>query len=124
MSKKLKPLTIFLSDDELVNFKSHFDEFLNMNCDDKIKEQKEEIERLQKENQILMNSMETEAHTKETKEIERLNNIIETFEEELERESNMKEEYTCLEHNTFIDIKNTLKSVLKRFQELKGSDKE
>ena len=58
------------------------------------------------------------------KEIERLNNIIETFEEELERESNMKEEYTCLEHNTFIDIKNTLKSVLKRFQELKGSDKE
>lgn len=59
-----------------------------------------------------------------TKEIERLNNIIETFEEELERESNMKEEYTCLEHNTFIDIKNTLKSVLKRFQELKGSDKE
>ena len=56
--------------------------------------------------------------------IERLNNIIETFEEELERESNMKEEYTCLEHNTFIDIKNTLKSVLKRFQELKGSDKE
>ena len=55
------------------------------------------------------------------KEIERLNNIIETFEEELERESNMKEEYTCLEHNTFIDIKNTLKSVLKRFQELKGS---
>ena len=46
MSKKLKPLTIFLSDDELVNFKSHFDEFLNMNCDDKIKEQQEEIERL------------------------------------------------------------------------------
>ena len=60
----------------------------------------------------------------QNKEIERLNNIIETFEEELERESNMKEEYTCLEHNTFIDIKNTLKSVLKRFQELKGSDKE
>ena len=46
VSKKLKPLTIFLSDDELVNFKSHFDEFLNMNCDDKIKEQQEEIERL------------------------------------------------------------------------------
>lgn len=46
MSKKLKPLTIFLSDDELINFKSHFDEFLNMNCDDKIKEQQQEIERL------------------------------------------------------------------------------
>ena len=57
-------------------------------------------------------------------EIERLNNIIETFEEELERESNMKEEYTCLEHNTYIDINNTLKTVLKRFRELKGSDKE
>ena len=38
--------------------------------------QDKEIERLQKENQILMNSMVTEAHTKETKEIERLNNII------------------------------------------------
>ena len=52
MSKKLKPLRIFLSDDELVNFKSHFDEFLNMNCDDKIKEQQEEIERLKKELEI------------------------------------------------------------------------
>lgn len=57
-------------------------------------------------------------------EIERLNNIINELEEELERESNMKEEDTCLEHNTFIDIKNTLKTVLKRLQELKGSDKE
>ena len=46
VSKKLKPLTIFLSDDELVNFKSHFDEFLNINCDDNIKEQQKEIERL------------------------------------------------------------------------------
>ena len=83
-----------------------------------------EVERLEKVNQMLLNSMVTEAHTKETKEIERLNNIIETFEEELERESNMKEEYTCLEHNTYIDINNTLKTVLKRFRELKGSDKE
>ena len=56
-------------------------------------------------------------------EIKRLNNIINEFEEELERESNMKEEDTCLEHNTFIDIRNTLKTVLKRLQELKGSDK-
>ena len=64
------------------------------------------------------------AYDEKGQEIERLNNIIETFEEELERESNMKEEYTCLEHNTFIDIKNTLKSVLKRFQELKGGNKE
>lgn len=57
-------------------------------------------------------------------EIERLNNIIETFEEELEREINIKEEDTCIEHNTFIDIRNTLKKVLKRLQELKGNDKE
>ena len=61
---------------------------------------------------------------KKDKEIERLNNIINELEEELERESNMKEEDTCLEHNTFIDIKNTLKTVLKRLQELKGSDEE
>lgn len=61
-------------------------------------------------------------HNKQVEEIERLNNIINDFEEELERESNMKEEDTCLEHNTFIDIKNTLKAVLKRFQEIKGSN--
>ena len=42
----------------------------------RLDEREQEIERLQKENQILMNSMVTEAHTKETKEIERLNNII------------------------------------------------
>lgn len=46
-------------------------------------------------------------------EIERLNNIINDFEED-----------TGLEHNTFIDIRNTLKTVLRRLQELKGSDKE
>ena len=57
-------------------------------------------------------------------EIERLNNIINDFEEELEREINMKEEDTCLEHNTFIDIKDTLKMVLKRLQHFKGVDKE
>lgn len=58
------------------------------------------------------------------KEIERLNNIINDFEEELEREINMKEEDTCLEHNTFIDIKDTLKMVLKRLQHFKGVKKE
>ena len=36
-----------------------------------------EVEKLEKVNQMLLNSMVTEAHTKETKEIERLNNIIE-----------------------------------------------
>ena len=35
-----------------------------------------EVERLEKVNQMLLNSMVTEEHTKETKEIERLNNII------------------------------------------------
>lgn len=55
---------------------------------------------------------------------ERLNNIINEFEEELERESNIKEEDTHLGHNTYIDVRNTLKAVLKRFRELKGSDKE
>lgn len=57
-------------------------------------------------------------------EIERLNNIIEDFEEELEREVNIKEENTDLEHITYIDINSTLKSVLNRFRELKGVDKE
>lgn len=57
-------------------------------------------------------------------EIERLNNIIESFEEELEREVNIKEENTSLNHNTYIDVNSTLKAVLKRFRELKGSDKE
>ena len=85
---------------------------------------KEIIENMPKD--ILINYFETvyEDSIKKDLEIERLNNIIETFEEELERESNMKEEYTCLGYSTFIVIKNTLKSVLKRFQELKGSDKE
>lgn len=55
-------------------------------------------------------------------EIERLNNIINEFEEELEREINIKEEDTGLEHNTYIDIRNTLKAVLKNFKELKGSE--
>lgn len=35
-----------------------------------------EMKKLEKDNQTLMNSIVTEAHTKETKEIERLNNII------------------------------------------------
>ena len=58
------------------------------------------------------------------KEIERLNNIIEDFEEELEREVNIKEEDTGLEHNTYIDINATLKTVLKRFRKLKGENNE
>lgn len=57
-------------------------------------------------------------------EIERLNNIIENFEEELEREINIKEENTGLEHNTYIDVKSTLETVLRRFRNIKGVDKE
>ena len=57
-------------------------------------------------------------------EIERLQNIIDVFEEELERESNIKEEDTSLEHNTFIDINSTLKTVLKRFRKLKEGNKD
>ena len=57
-------------------------------------------------------------------EMERLNNIIEDFEIELQREINIRKEDTNLEENTFFTINNTLKNVLKRFRELKGSDKE
>ena len=53
-------------------------------------------------------------------EVERLNNIIKKLEEFIEREVKHKEEDTKLEHNTFITINSTLKSVLERFKELKG----
>lgn len=61
---------------------------------------------------------------KQKEEIERLNNIINSFEEELEREINIKEEDLKIEHNTYMDIKSTLEKVLKRLKELKGEDKE
>ena len=99
MSKKLKPLTIFLSDDELVNFKSHFDEFLNMNYDDKIKEQQQEIERL--------------------------NNIIKELEKYLRNE---EAEYDRLyeeqDEQEYLEKYFATRNVLDRLQELKGSDKE
>lgn len=56
-------------------------------------------------------------------EIDRLNNIINDFEEDLEREINIPEENTGLEHNTYIDIKSTLEKVLKNFKELKEGNK-
>ena len=101
MSKKLKPLTIFLSDDELVNFKSHFDEFLNMNCDDKIKEQQQEIERLNKE-------------------------LDKTRLSELHKEYIINElEKKLLELRlTDVDGKTIVYRLLDKLQELKGSDKE
>lgn len=86
------------------------------------KELKEENERLKI---IEEKYKDSQLYIKDFKdEIERLNNIINDFEEELEREVNIKEEDTGLEHNTYIDIRNTLKTVLKRFRELKGSEKE
>ena len=77
-----------------------------------------ELETMKQPNQLYSENV------KLTAENNRLNNILNDFEEELERELNIKEEDTGLEHNTYIDIRNTLKSVLKRLQELKGSDKE
>ena len=53
---------------------------------------------------------------KKDKEIERLNNIIENFEEELEREINIKEEDTGLEHDRYLLIKDTLETMLRRFR--------
>ena len=78
-----------------------------------------------KENQMIIKALNMYGRVPETwellEEIERLNNIIEDFEIELQREINVREEDTSLEHNTFIIIQNTLKTALKRFQELTGS---
>ena len=84
-------------------------------------EKDKEIERLQKENQILMNSMVTEAHTKETKEIERLNNIINELEKELkERYLDFKDsECEEIKASAYEDI-----SILERLKKLRGSEKD
>lgn len=55
------------------------------------------------------------------KEIEQLNNIINTFEEHLERELRTSEENSGLEYKEYILIRSTLKKVLKNFRELKES---
>ena len=52
-------------------------------------------------------------------EIEKLNNILDTLEDSLEREINIKEEDLHIEHNTYIDKKETLEKVLKHLRELK-----
>ena len=86
MSKKLKPLTIFLSDDELVNFKSHFDEFLNMNCDDKVKEQQQKIRILEEEIERLKNINEEHRilNGELRKELQEKENIIKEVREYIE----------------------------------------
>lgn len=55
-------------------------------------------------------------------EIERLKSVIEDFDIELQREIDVQEKDTSLEHNTFITIQNTLKTALKRFRELRGEE--
>ena len=69
-----------------------------------------EVERLEKVNQMLLNSMVTEAHTKETKEIERLNNIINKGIEYIES------------YMPNYDFDKT--NLIKLLEILKGSDKE
>ena len=70
-----------------------------------------EVERLEKVNQMLLNSMVTEAHTKETKEIERLNNIINELEKYLIEQ--VERSYS-----------NDYDNVLDKLDELKGREKE
>lgn len=57
--------------------------------------------------------------TKLQEENNRLNNIINTFEEEIEVELTFEDKDCLLEHNTFITIHDTLEKVLKRIKELK-----
>ena len=86
-----------------------------------------EVEKLEKVNQMLLNSMVTEAHTKETKEIERLNNIINELEKWLEVNlTNLEKEKA---NNTYDKgLKQGMLSngrlIKNKLQELKGSDKE
>ena len=72
-----------------------------------------EIKKLEKDNQTLMNSIVTEAHTKETKEIERLNNII----NELEKYLNEQVDY--MTHHS-IERMVAFDCCRHKLQELKG----
>ena len=93
-----------------------------------------EVEKLEKVNQMLLNSMVTEAHTKETKEIERLNNIINELEEEyinyMDKQDFAKK---CKISRPYLDklLKGMNRKEIYEFckqrnkiKELKGSDKE
>ena len=77
-----------------------------------------EMKKLEKDNQTLMNSMVTEAHTKETKEIERLNNIKKKAINELFNLKDMIYKPETREIN--FDIQNKISSIIK----ILGSDKE
>ena len=87
-----------------------------------------EIERLQKENQILMNSMVTEAHTKETKEIERLNNIISELDRWLKEKKEQMEEFELYKRKEtgafWYSTIGNIETFIEKIEELKGSEKE
>ena len=84
-----------------------------------------EVEKLEKVNKMLLNSMVTEAHTKETKEIERLNNIKQKAINELFDLKDMI--YKPETREIDFDIQRKISSIIKILilgKELKGSDKE
>jgi sensor c-di-GMP phosphodiesterase-like protein len=56
-----------------------------------------EVEKLEKVNKMLLNSMVTEAHTKETKEIERLNSIINEAIEYIKKHGDYNKSSGCIE---------------------------
>lgn len=62
-----------------------------------------------------------ELNIRKDKEIERLNNIINTFEEDLEREVNISEQESMVESYKYTVIHSTLEKMLKYFKELKES---
>ena len=76
-----------------------------------------EVEKLEKVNKMLLNSMVTEAHTKETKEIERLNNIIKEAIEYIKKHGDYNKLSGCIEELDLYKI-NELLDILK------GSEKE
>lgn len=75
------------------------------------KELQEKLKKIEQDFDKLTNEYEDE--------IERLNNIIETLEEELQSEIDIPFKNLNLEYNTYIDIRETLKKVLRRIKELK-----
>ncbi len=65
----------------------------------------------------------TDVFMEKDKEIERLNNIINTFEEDLEREVNISEQDSMVGNYRYTVIHSTLEKMLKYFRELKESVK-
>ena len=62
-----------------------------------------------------------ELNIRKDKEIERLNNIINTFEEDLEREVNISEQESMVGNYRYTVIHSTFEKMLKYFKELKES---